>query len=89
MKLRSTLIMSLKDHIARTAAKPVGRRLSCLVLPSRVSLISCEARSNCLVSIPLVNMSGLPACMLKCASRMQPDQKPLPTAGYSILVLHG
>jgi hypothetical protein len=35
----------------------------------------CVARSNCLVLDTLVNMTGLPACMLNCVSRMQPDQR--------------
>ena len=51
MKLRSALIIALKDHIARTGLSQ-SRPPSCLVLPSRVSLISCAARSNCLASIP-------------------------------------
>jgi len=51
MKLRSALIIALKDHIARAglsqsqAAKLLG------VTQPRIS-VSCVARSNCLASIP-------------------------------------
>jgi predicted XRE-type DNA-binding protein len=51
MKLRSALIIALKDHIARTGLSQ-SQAANCLVLRSHVSLISCAARSNCLASIP-------------------------------------
>ena len=77
MKLRSALIMALKDHIARTglsqseAAKLLGvtqPRISDL-MRGKIELFGLDT---------LVNMIGLPACMLKCGSRTQPDQAVAP-----------
>jgi predicted XRE-type DNA-binding protein len=85
MKLRSALMMALKDHIARTglsqseAAKLLGvpqPRISDLKR-GKVELFGLDT---------LVN-SGPPVCMLKCASRMQPDQEagPLPVVRSDLL----
>jgi predicted XRE-type DNA-binding protein len=77
MKLRSALMMALKDHIARTglsqskAAKLLGvtqPRISDLTR-GKIELFSLDT---------LVNMIGLPACMLKCGSRTPPDRQRLP-----------
>ena len=68
MKLRSALIMALKDHIARTglsqseAAKLLGvtqPRISDL-MRGKIELFGLDT---------LVNMIGAAGCMLKCASR--------------------
>ncbi len=88
MKLRSTLIMTLKGHIARTglshsdAAKPLGvtQPRICDLMRGKIELLGLDT---------LVNMIGLQACMLKCASRMQPDQKPLADGRVQHLVQHG
>ena len=51
MKLRSVLMMALKDHIARTGlSRSEAAKLLGVTQP--VSPISCAARSNCLASIP-------------------------------------
>jgi predicted XRE-type DNA-binding protein len=88
MKLRSALIMALKDHIARIglsqseAAKLLGvtqPRISDL-MRGKIELFGLDT---------LVNMIGAAGLHVEMRSRTRPDQKPLADGWVQHLVLHG